>query len=65
MADLHEMIRGWGGLYRYLPYKETTLRAMVADGRLAPPLKLGARAVAWLKRDVIDAQQRILREQSK
>ena len=65
MSDkLLEMVRGWDGLHPFLPYKESQLRQMVRDGRLAPPIKIGPRAIAWLKTDIIEAQQRILREQA-
>ena len=33
---LRKMVRGWNGVRPYLPYGETALREMVADGRLAP-----------------------------
>ena len=60
---LRRMIRGWGGVYPYLPYKETQLRQMVADGRLAPPVQLGPRAIAFFEDTLIEAQERLVREQ--
>ena len=60
-----EIVRGWQGLYPYLPYKATTLRQMVLDGRLAPPIKLGQRAIGWRKSDIVKCQQRIFAKQSK
>ena len=61
---LRRMVRGWTGVRPFLPYGETQLRQMVADGRLAPPIKIGPRGVAFFEDDLIEAQERILREQA-
>ena len=56
------MIRGWEGVYPYLPYRRTQLQQMVKEGRLKPPIKIGPRAIAFFEDDLIAAQEEFARE---
>lgn len=39
-------------LTAYLKISRSTIYQMAADGRMPPPIKLGARASGWLKTDI-------------
>ena len=60
---LRRMVRGWSGLYEYIPYKESQARAMIATGELPAPIRIGKRAIAWFADDLIAAQEKFLRNQ--
>ena len=56
-------MRGWANVYDFIPLRETQLRELVAQGKLAPPVKIGPRAIAFYEDDLIEAQERLEREQ--
>ena len=60
---LRRMVRGWANVYDFIPLRETQLRELVAQGKLAPPVKIGPRAIAFYEDDLIEAQERLEREQ--
>ena len=62
MSKLRRMVRGWKGVRAFLPLGETQLRERVAQGKLAPPIKIGPRAIAWFEEDLIAAQEAFERE---
>ena len=62
---LRRMVRGYKGARQYIPYAETQLRKMVEEGRLAPPMKIGPRAVAFWESDLIAAQEQIERDNNR
>jgi predicted DNA-binding transcriptional regulator AlpA len=53
------MVRGWEGVYAFIPYRRTQLKTMVKDGRLPQPVKIGPRAIAFFEEDLIIAQERL------
>jgi len=59
------MVRGWEGVFPFLPYRRTQLRKMVEEGRLKPPIKIGPRAIAFFEDDLIAAQEALARESDK
>jgi hypothetical protein len=61
--EARRMVRGWKGVFAYIPLRETALREMVEAGKLKPPIKIGTRAIAWFEDDLIEAQQAFKREQ--
>jgi hypothetical protein len=59
---LRKMVRGYKGVRAYIPYGPTQLQKMVKERRLAPPIKIGPRAIAWFEDDLIAAQEEFERE---
>jgi predicted DNA-binding transcriptional regulator AlpA len=57
------MIRGWPAVQQYIPLSKTRLQQLVAAGKLKAPIKLGPRTPSWFLADVLEAQERYIREQ--
>jgi predicted DNA-binding transcriptional regulator AlpA len=50
------MVRGWKGVYPYIPLGETQLKERIKEGKLKPPTKIGPRAIAWFEDELAEAQ---------
>jgi hypothetical protein len=62
VTEPRQMVRGYAGAAKYIPYQETVLRALVKKGKLPPPVRFGARAVGFFLDDLVRAQQELVRE---
>jgi hypothetical protein len=62
-GEARRMVRGWAGVFPYIPLRETALRQMVEQGKLPPPIRIGPRAIAWFEDDLVKAQEAFEREQ--
>ena len=60
---LQKVIRGYKRVREFVPYAETQIREMVADGRFPKPIRFGPRALGWFEDDIIEYQERLRREQ--
>jgi len=49
-------------LLAIIPFSKPTLHRKVKDGTFPTPVRIGARAVAWLTEEVEDWQRRIIAE---